>query len=93
MMVGSHDTPPGSDAYSQHWEPAGQLRAWIGFEDAADVMIEDLGQTLCTLLCGADCARTHPRDCPSPPETIPGTRDEGYLLQAEFGAAPVTIEH
>ncbi len=84
FMIGE----PGDSAAS--WETDGTLEAWIGWDDAREVMVEDLGRTLCDLLCGELCTEVdRPTDCRNPADTIPGTDTFGYEMVAEIGAAPV----
>ena len=94
-LVGTPNAPSGSNMFAQSWETDGELTGWISFDDAMAVPIEELGNTLCGLLCGADCAEVAAgtTTCAEgrEPETIPGTDTEGYQLRANIGAGAVTI--
>ena len=78
---------------SSCWGTTGTLEAWIGWEDSQEVYIEDLGRTLCTLLCGMECySLDSPDDCRTPPGTIHGTDIRAYRMVASIGAAPVILD-
>jgi len=97
-LVGS--MPTGTTQYAANWVEAGTVRGWISAEDAMDVPVESLNQTLCGLLSGDTGDATTPDDdCSSPqaewtnqPSEIPnGGGAVGYELEANIGAGAVTI--
>ena len=97
-LVGTPNAAPGSDAYAADWNTAGTLNGWIGFEAAEAVDIEDLGRTLCTLLCGIACTDVDsgdlidPTTCTNPPTDIPAGTGQGYQLTAAIGAGAATVD-
>jgi hypothetical protein len=94
-LVGTPNPPPDSLAYAADWEENGSLEGYLGFDDAEGVLIEDLGMTLCALLCPGDCSTvTDPlTECTNPPEEIPGSGGTlGYRLAGTVGGAAITID-
>lgn len=100
-LVGTPNAAAGSDRYASTWDTAGEIRGWISVEDARNVPIEDLSETLCGLLSGdhpdptdmtQDC--TSPQaDWPNQPSEIPGSSGVmGYELVAGIGGGAVSIE-
>lgn len=94
VLVGSPESLGFS--MSELWHTAGSLTGWIRVDDAMAVSIEAAGgASLCALLAGTlpgEC-EGDPRHWPNSPETIPGSSDLGFFLEADVGAGAVTIDN
>ena len=90
-LIGTPNAAPGSSTFAADWDAAGSLSGFITFEAAEGVFIEDLGRTLCALLCGMACTDEDSGDLIDPTTCTNPPGAEGYELQAGIGGGATTI--
>lgn len=73
------------------WTPGGSLKGYITIEEADQVMIDELGATLCVLLAGQDWKGPN-KDCKSSTKWTGGATPEGDWCSKTNAAADATCK-